>query len=574
MRLPVHISLVPKISMLWTEGYSLGNLRADIIAGLTVAVVALPLAMALAIASGSTPDKGLLTAIVAGFFISFMGGSRYQIGGPTAAFIVVVLNTILTHGYEGMLLATIMAGAMLIVAGAFRLGTYVKYIPYPVVTGFTAGIAMTILLRQLKDLLGMKLTGLPQDTIALVETYVAKGVQSISLPTLFVGVGTLGLMLFLRRYRSRWPVFLIGTFAGAMVVFLSNLKGVPLDVPTVGSVYHQVSLDPQLPDFSQFTWEKVKKVFPDAVTIAFLAGVEALLSAVVADGMTGRHHRSNIELVAQGTGNILSALVGGLPATGAIARTATNIRAGAVSPLAGMFHALFLLAFVLVAAPLASWIPLATLAAILVIVAWNISEVDRFRHLMSAPLGDRVILVSTFLLTVFFDLTVAIKVGVILAALVFMHRMSELVAVSSHGDSVLQDQGEEIVGKTSEHFPSKDELPKGVEVYRITGPFFFGVTGRVSDALDDLRDPPKVLILDMTGVPMIDASGVSALVELKHKVNHHGGYFILCGVAKGPRVTLRQMGFRTKEGGGMSYRNHLAGALAQARAMVAAKPAS
>lgn len=570
-----HISLIPKISILWTEGYSLHKLWADLLAGLSVAVVALPLSMALAIASGSTPDKGLLTAIVAGFLISAMGGSRYQVSGPTAAFIVVVLGTITTHGYDGMLLATLIAGALLIIAGALRLGTYVKYIPYPVVTGFTAGIALSILLGQLKELFGISFgnSPAPHGTIELVTAY-AQHWQSLSLPTLFVGLGTLGLMLFLRRYRSRWPIFLIGAFTGAMIIWLSAYMGQPLEsVATIQSRFGTLPNDIPLPHLPDWSWAKVKEVFPSAVTIAFLAGVEALLSAVVADGMTGRRHRSNIELVAQGTGNIASAMFGGLPATGAIARTATNIRAGAQTPLAGMFHAVFLLLFILVAAPLAGWIPLATLAAILVIVAWNISELDRFKHLLKAPVGDRVILISTFLLTVFADLTVAIEVGVILAAFIFMHRMSEVGKVAKHGheahaETLMQDSSEETADSAAAPLPTRRELPKGVEVYRMSGPFFFGVTGRVTDALAELRDPPKVLIMDMEHVPMIDASGAASLHELYTKTAKNGGHLILAGVKAEPRTTLRQMGIHTETGGQLHYQNTLDNALMLAEKLI------
>jgi SulP family sulfate permease len=543
--------LVPKLATVFREGYGLGCLRADAIAGLTVAIVALPLAMAIAIASGATPAQGLVTAIVGGFLVSALGGSRFQIGGPTAAFIVVVLNVILDHGYDGMLLATLMAGMMLILAGLLKLGSYVKYVPYPVITGFTSGIAATIFLGQLKELLGFDLSSLkepPRDVVHQIMAY-ASHIHTLSPQTILVGLGTLGLMLFIRRYRSRWPVFLIGAGSGAIIVWISAHTGQVLDVATIHSRFGDLpAVMPTLavPDMG---WTKIREVFPSSLTIAFLAGVEALLSAVVADGMTGRHHRSNMELAAQGVANCASAFVGGLPVTGAIARTATNIRSGGKSPVSGMLHAVFLLVFLLVAAPLAGWIPLASLAAILVIVAWNISEVERFRHLLHAPVGDRVVLVSTFLLTVFVDLAAAIATGVIMASLLFMHRMSEIVAVRTHQDP-LADEGEEDPDHgPAAPLPAAKSLPKGVEVYQINGPFFFGAASRIADVLDDLRDPPRFLILRMRGVPMMDASGAASLISVFGKVRRFGGQIILAGLQPQPRHVLRDLGIRSGQDG-------------------------
>lgn len=543
-------TLIPKLLTVLREGYGARELRADMLAGLTVAIVALPLAMALAIASGATPDKGLVTAIIAGFLISFLGGSRYQIGGPTAAFIVVVLNVIAQHGYDGMLLATLMAGLMLIAAGFLKLGSYIKYVPYPVITGFTAGIALTIFLGQIEELLGFRLPEQPQDVLERVTAY-ATNLDSLSLPTVAIGLGTLGLMLLIRRTRPRWPVFLIGVGAGALLIWLGQLLGHALPVVTIGERFPDLPHNLPAPALPAFGWEKVKEVFPSAVTIAFLAGVEALLSAVVADGMTGRRHRSNIELVGQGVANCASALFGGLPATGAIARTATNIRAGAHSPVAGMMHAVFLLLFMLIAMPLAAWVPLASLAAVLIIVAWNISEVERFRHLLQAPSGDRAVLLVTFFLTVFVDLTVAIKVGVLMAALLFMHRMSEMVAVETHGTAPLHDDGEEDEegSRPGQPVPSARQLPEGVEVYQINGPFFFGAASRITDVLDEMRRPPKYLILRMRGVPMMDASGVASLLAVFEKIRRHGGQIILAGVREQPRAVLEEMGVKNGENG-------------------------
>jgi SulP family sulfate permease len=532
------------------QGYGPADFKADLVAGLTVGIVALPLAMAIAIASGATPDKGLVTAIIAGFFISFLGGSRYQIGGPTAAFIVVVLNVIVQHGYDGMLLATLMAGLMLIAAGFLKLGSYIKYVPYPVITGFTAGIALTIFLGQLEELLGFRLPERPHDLLDRLRLYAAH-IHTISLPTLIMGLGTLGLMLLIRRHRPRWPVFLIGVASGALLMWLAQASGHRLPIVTIGERFPGLPHSLPTPQLPAFSLEKVKEVFPSAVTIAFLAGVEALLSAVVADGMTGRRHRSNIELVGQGVANCASSLFGGLPATGAIARTATNIRAGARTPVAGILHATFLLFFMLIAMPLANWIPLACLAAVLVIVAWNISEIERFRHLLQAPSGDRAVLLVTFLLTVFVDLTVAIKVGVLMAALLFMHRMSEMVVVETHKTAPLHDDGEEDEegSRPGLPLPSARQLPDGVEVYQINGPFFFGAASRITDVLDEMRRPPKILILRMRGVPMMDASGVASLLAVFDKLRRHGGQIILAGVREQPRSILEEMGVRNGENG-------------------------
>src|SRR5690606_30175973 len=408
----------PKLLTVLREGYGLQALKADALAGLTVAVVALPLAMALAIASGTTPEKGLHTAIIAGFLISFFGGSRVQIGGPTAAFIPVVFVVIQQFGYGGLILCTLMAGLMLIAAGLLRLGTLMKYMPQPVITGFTAGIAVSIFSSQVKDALGLQMGEVPA---GFLERWTAYGAHLASTQPAAVALTVVGLVLILglRRQRPKWPGFLIALCA-------CTLATVALGLPaeTIGSRFGD--LPTSLPEFDipHIPFERTFDLLPSAFTIAFLAGVESLLSAVVADGMTGRRHRSNGELVAQGIANVGSALFGGLPATGAIARTATNIRAGGRTPIAGILHAGFLLLFMLLLAPLMRYVPLAALAAVLLVVAWNMSEAENFRNTMSAPWGDRLVLLLTFLLTVLFDLTIAIQAGVVLAAFVFMFRMA------------------------------------------------------------------------------------------------------------------------------------------------------
>lgn len=526
---------VPKLITVLGEGYGPTKFRHDFIAGLTVAIVALPLAMALAIASGATPDKGIITAVVAGFFISALGGSRYQIGGPTGAFVVVVFNVIARHGYDGLVLSTLMAGLMLIAAGFFRVGTFIKYMPQPVITGFTAGIAVIIASSQIKDFFGLSVENVPAEFFPKLEV-LGLALPGLHLGTLAVASAALAIILLLRRYRPAWPGFLIAVILASAAVWIF---AIPTD--TIGSRF--VGLEPSfaLPSFPAVSFARITELFPSAFTIAFLAGVESLLSALVADSMTGRRHRSNCELVAQGVANCASALVGGLPATGAIARTATNIRSGAKSPVAGIIHAAFLLAFILFAWPLTAYIPLAALAAVLVVVAWNMSEIDRFRNLMKAPYGDRVVLLITFGLTVVVDLTVAIEVGVMLAAVLFMHSMSEAVEVQAHLKLIEEDVGDDAPRGAIEPL-GEHELPPGVVASFIDGPFFFGVAMRLGEVLDRTGPVSKVFILSLSGVPLVDGSGASAILTLIERCQRHGTQVIISGVQPQPKKVLTQMG--------------------------------
>jgi SulP family sulfate permease len=527
----------PKLLTVLREGYRARDLRGDAIAGLTVAVVALPLAMALAIASGTSPEKGLHTAIIAGFLISALGGSRVQIGGPTAAFIPVVFAVIQHEGYGGLILCTLLAGLMLVAAGLLRLGTLMKYMPQPVITGFTAGIAVSIFSSQVKDALGLRMGAVPADFLPRWQAY-AQHITSIQPAALVLTVLGLALIIALRRWRPNWPGFLI-----ALLVCTTAAIGLGLPVETIGSRFG--ALPAALPTFHipHIPFERTRELLPSAFTIAFLAGVESLLSAVVADGMTGRRHRSNAELVAQGVANVGSALFGGLPATGAIARTATNIRAGGRTPVAGMLHAAFLLAFMLLLAPVMGYVPLAGLAAILLVVAWNISEVEAFRHTLSAPKGDRLVLLLTFGLTVAFDLTLAIEVGIVVAAFVFMFRMAEAVEVSSGIRLIESDEPER-----PEDITQRQQLPADVEAFQISGPLFFGAANRLDDLLDQFRDPPKVFILRMRLVPMIDASGVHALKSLRERCRRRGIVLVVSGLQPQPRRVLAQMDLHPREG--------------------------
>lgn len=522
----------PKLLSVLAEGYDFARFRSDAIAGLTVAIVALPLAMALAVASGASPDKGLVTAIVAGLLISMLGGSRIQIGGPTGAFVVVVFNVIADHGYDGLVLATAMAGIILIVAGYARLGQMIKFIPHPVVTGFTAGIAVIIATSQVKDFLGLTLA---TDSAEFVERWGAyfAAFDTLQPETLAIGAGALALILLLRRYAPRLPAYLVVIVAASAATALLQL---PVD--TIGSRFPDMTGSLPMPEMPAFSFAKAQAVLPSAFTIAFLAGIEALLSCVVADGMTGFRHRSNQELVGQGVANLASALFAGLPATGAIARTATNVKAGGRTPVAGMLHALFLLLFVLIGGGLMAYVPMAALAAILFAVAWGMSEHERFLALLRMPIGERGVLLTTFLLTVLVDLTVAIGVGVTIASLLFMARMSETVAVTA------SEAGED----RPEDAAQRDGLPDGVEVFRVDGPLFFGVAGELLDALKRVGRMPRAIILRLEAVPYLDASGAVAVSELVRQAGATGTRVILCGVLEQPKGVLERVRLGVADG--------------------------
>jgi len=522
---PRWTAYTPKLITVLGEGYTFDRFRRDAIAGLTVAIVALPLAMALGIASGASPDKGLITAVVAGFLISALGGSRAQVGGPTGAFVVVVFNVIAQHGYDGLLLATLVAGFLLIIAGYAKLGALVKYIPHPVVTGFTAGIAVIIASSEVKDFLGLSIDKVPADFLPKWQAYFG-ALGSIHATTLAIGLGSLLLILGLRKVAPRVPGFLVAVVVASLAVALLHLP-----VETIGSRFPHIPAGLPAPALPSISLAKFQAILPSAFTIAFLAGIEALLSAVVADGMIGSRHRSNQELVGQGVANIASALFGGLPATGAIARTATNIRAGALTPVAGMLHALFLLLFILFATNLMAFVPMAALAAILFLVAWGMSEHKRFIDLLRMPNGDRAVLLLTFGLTVLVDLAMAIAVGVTLASLLFMMRMSETVQIDA-GVGEMPDDDD------SEDIHQRDALPAGVEVFRIDGPVFFGIASELLDTLRRIGSTPKVIILRMRRVPLLDASGATTIADILRQSNAAGTQVILSGVQPQPLAML------------------------------------
>lgn len=546
----------PKLFTVFREGYSVATFRADAIAGLTVAIVALPLAMALGIASGASPDKGLITAVVAGFLISALGGSRVQVGGPTGAFVVVIFNVIASHGYDGLLIATLLAGLILIAAGLLRFGQMIKYIPHPVVTGFTAGIAVIIASSQVKDFLGLAIDKVPADFLPKWQAYLG-ALPSANWAAIGIGGAALAIIIALRKFAPRLPGFLIAVAASSLMVALLNL---PVD--TIGSRFPDIPAGLPVPSFPDISLAKINAVLPSAFTIAFLAGIEALLSAVVADGMAGTRHRSNQELIGQGVANLGSALFGGLPATGAIARTATNIRSGAKTPVAGMMHAAFLLVFILFGTDLMAYVPMTALAAILFMVAWGMSEYQRFFALLRMPNSDRAVLLITFGLTVLVDLTVAIAVGVTLASLLFMARMAEAVEVDRSGRRDAELDAEDL--------DQRDDLPPGVEVFRIAGPFFFGVAGELLDTLRRLGQPPRVIILRMRLVPLLDASGAQALEEFVEQARLTGARVIASGVQPQPQAMLGRIGLG-EAAGRIAYAADYAGAQALAIDLAEAK---
>jgi len=515
--------------------YSRESFIKDLIAGLTVGIVALPLAMAFSIAAGASPTQGLYTAIFAGFFISFLGGSRYQIGGPTGAFVVIIYGIFSRHGMEGLVLATILAGLMLILMGISGLGKLIKFIPYPVTTGFTTGIGLLIFSQQVKDFLGLDIAKVSPEFFEKWAQYI-EHLGTFDPLTLSVGLGTILIIMLIRQFFPRIPASVVGVAIATLVCFFFSLP-----VETIGSRFGGIPSTLPAPSLPAFHWSTLKAVFPDAITIALLAAIESLLSAVVADGMTGDRHNANMELLAQGLGNMASALFGGIPATGAIARTATNIKSGAVSPIAGMVHALTLLLFMLFLAPVASVIPLASLSAVLMVVAWDMSELHRFvRIIKKSPRSDMLVLLTTFVLTVVIDLTVAVEVGVVLAAFLFLRRMVETAEIKPGTPSV----GAEIVyGSTTELPHEQPRHPKDVEIYEITGPFFFGVADLLQDTLMTLEKKPRAFILRLPQVPAIDSTGIAALESFLSYCKKHGIQLYLSEVREQPKKALERSGF-------------------------------
>ena len=535
----------PKFLTVLREGYGGAQFRADLVAGLTVAIVALPLSMAIAIACGVGPERGLYAAIIGGFLISLLGGSRHQIGGPAGAFIVLVAGTVAVHGIDGLLLTTLMAGLILLLAGLLRLGTYIRYIPYPVTVGFTAGIAAIIFASQLRDLLGLTLDG-PEPAAFLPKIAALwQALPTVSLPAITVAGATVLLIEVVRRFRPRWPNLLIAVTFAALLALLAQL---PVD--TIGTRFGGLPSGLPLPALPAVSWERIVLLAPIALSFALLGAIESLLSAVVADSMTGRRHRSNCELVAQGVANIASAAFGGLVVTGTIARTATNVRAGAHGPVAGMLHALVILAFILVAAPLAAYVPLAALAGVLVTVAWHMAEKHAFGTLLRSSRADAVVLLVTFGLTLLHDLMEGIIVGFTLSALLFLHRMSGSVLVES----------------TAEH-PQSPAVGQDTVVCRISGAFFFGAASSVSAALERIAARPRNVVLDFEAVGIIDSTAAATSAGYVRKLRGRDVHVFVTGASVPVRRELLLHGVREPD---VTYRNSVDDALAEIAAGVVA----
>jgi SulP family sulfate permease len=522
----------PKLITVLREGYHLADLRADVISGLTVAIVALPLSMAIAIASGVTPGRGLYTAVVGGFIVSLLGGSRFQIGGPAGAFIVLVAVTADRHGVDGVILATMMAGVFLIAAGFLRLGTYIKFIPYPVTVGFTAGIAVIIFASQLKDLLGITLAGKEPGELIPKLKALTGAAQTTSPPAIAISVISIAIIVGLRRWRPAWPGLLIAVAVAAVATWALSLP-----VETIGTRFGGIPRELPLPALPALSLAKAQAVLPDGISFALLGAIESLLSAVVADGMTGRRHRSNCELVAQGFANIGSALFGGICVTGTIARTATNVRSGARGPVSGMLHSLFLLLFMLIAAPLASYIPLSALAAVLVTVAWNMAEKREFATLIRSSRSDALVLLATFLLTVFRDLTEGILVGFALGAVIFINRMAEMTGIEDGTPLVTADRADDEDGDRVPYDARLASDPQ-VLVYRITGAFFFGAASAIGTVLDSVADRRKAFVVDFAAVPFLDSTAANAMGRVAVRANKYGVKLFITGASPAVRRAL------------------------------------
>jgi SulP family sulfate permease len=509
----------------------------DVTSGFIVGIVALPLAIAFAIASGVAPEKGLITAIIAGFIISVLGGSKVQIGGPTGAFVVIVYSIVQNYGMNGLLISTVMAGVILVIMGLVRFGSVIKFIPHPVVVGFTSGIALIIFSSQVKDFLGLEIENVPAD---FIDKWVEFGafIHTINPYSFLIAAGSLLIMIFWPKYSHKIPGSIIALILSTIIVTAFELP-----VETIGSRFGEISSTlPSLHSF-EISLSTIRNLIQPATTIAILAAIESLLSAVVADGMIGGKHRSNMELVAQGVANIITPLFGGIPATGAIARTATNIKNGGRTPVAGIIHALVLLLIMIFFGQWAKLIPLAALSAILVVVAYNMSEWRTFRSLLKSPKSDVAVLLTTFGLTVIFDLTIAIEIGMVLAVFLFMRRMAMVTNVGVITRE-LNDEEEAVDPMAID----KKDVPEGVEVFEINGPFFFGAVEKFKEAAEIIENPPKVRIIRMRNVPAIDSTGLHVLEEVLRDSRKEGTEVVFSGVHAQPLMAFENSGLLKKIG--------------------------
>ena len=531
------IDFQPKLFELF-RNYSKTDFSTDLMAGIIVGIVALPLAIAFGIASGVTPEKGIITAIVAGFIISLLGGSKVQIGGPTGAFIVIIYGIIQEYGIEGLTVATLMAGILLVLMGVFKLGAVIKFIPYPIIVGFTSGIAVTIFTTQIADVFGLTFDGekVPGDFIGKWLVY-ARHFDTINWWNALVSFVSIFIIAITPKFSKKIPGSLIAIVVVTLAVYLMKVYG---GITTIDTIGDRFSIQAQLPEavVPALDWEAVKNLFPVAVTIAVLGAIESLLSATVADGVIGDRHHSNTELIAQGIANIVSPIFGGIPATGAIARTMTNINNGGRSPIAGIVHAGVLLLILLFLMPLAQYIPMACLAGVLVIVSYNMSGWRTFLALMKNPKSDVTVLLITFFLTVIFDLTVAIEVGLLIACVLFMKRVMETTEISVIRDEIDPNK-ESDLEVHEEHLT----LPKGVEVYEINGPYFFGIATKFEEIMSQLGDRPKIRIIRMRKVPFIDSTGIHNLTNLCVMSQKENIHIILSGVNDKVHKVLERSGF-------------------------------
>ena len=534
-RLPFRPKLLSTL-----KHYTKADLTADIMAGIIVGIVALPLAIAFGIASGVSPEKGIVTAIIAGFIISLLGGSRVQIGGPTGAFIVIVYGVIQQYGEAGLLAATLMAGVILVLLGVFRLGAVIKFIPYPIVVGFTSGIAVTIFTTQVADMLGLDFGGeqVPGDFVGKWMVY-ARHMDSINWWNTAVSVASILIIALTPRVLKKIPGSLVAIVVVTLAVWLLKTYAGVQGIDTIGDRF---SIRAALPDAAlpALDWEAMQDLFPVALTIAVLGAIESLLSATVADGVTGDHHDSNTELIAQGAANLLTPLFGGIPATGAIARTMTNINNGGRTPVAGIVHAVVLLLILLLMMPLAKFIPMACLAGVLAVVAYNMSGWRTFKGLLKNPKSDVTVLLITFFLTVLFDLTVAIEVGLVIACVLFMHRVMETTEIS-----VIQNEIDPNKDTGADTHEEHIAIPRGVEVYEINGPYFFGIANKFEDIMARLGDRPKVRVIRMRKVPFIDSTGIHNLENLCRMSQKEKITVVLSGVNDKVHRVLERSGFYT-----------------------------
>ena len=551
----MHRRLEPKLLTVLREGYTRPQFYSDLTAGFTVGVVALPLAIAFAIASGVKPEQGLYTAIVAGFVTAVLGGSRAQISGPTGAFIVIIYGIVQQYGYDGLVVATLIAGVLLVLMGFARMGALLKFIPLPVMVGFTSGIALIIFSSQIPDFLGLGIQKAPAEFLAKWAAY-RRAFSTLNPYALGVGLFSLLIVAGWPRLMRKVPGPLV-----AILLVTALVRYFDLPVETIGSRFGGVPTSLPALRLPYVSWQLVQQMFSPAVTIALLAGLESLLAAVVADGMLGTRHRSNMELIAQGAGNITSVLFGGIPSTGAIARTATNIKSGGRTPIAAIIHCVTLLLILLFAGRWAALIPMSTLAAILIVVAYNMSEYHSFIRLLRSPKSDVVVLFATFLLTVLIDLTVAIQVGVLLAGFLFLQRMANETQVSLVTDN-MRDREE---GESRDI--SKLEVPPGVEVFEVYGSLFFGAIERFRDAMRLVEKTPKVLILRMRNVMVIDASGLQTLEDLLESTRKTRGTLLLSAVAPQPLAAMRRSGFLDRLGE-ENVAEDIFNALARARQLI------